>query len=405
MGPTELIHIGFDTSNNGFEPADAGIFMFDSAARTNVTSIQDQAEELLDNVSSISHWYSNPFTIVYRAKYRENGSERNVLVRAYSTPDGIPPERNILIKAYLGLSKSGLECVPRFVSLTQSGELSFLIVELEPGENMDVLFSRNMTENALQSLAEDLLGSLQELHDADILHLDLRPENVLIQHNVKVPVFFEVGAIWKRTEDSGVLVTSNGFVAPELDAGSLPSRESDRWDAGASLLKGFCSAGAAPFDLQDVLHSPGLRDSLMHSSKSYVVVALSLTSREPTARPSNAEAKQILCKAPAGNELVFSAVKAYLKRSDAWIAGPRTLIDWLEKGVFWIALACGIAAAVVGGLSKLEGTVLVSITFLVIAVFYEIVRSGVAKRLFNNRRAPVISSLMKMVQRSVTPPS
>ncbi len=117
-------------------------------------------------------------------------------------------------------------------------------------------------ENTLRLLMQTL-QALTYLHRNHVLHLDLKPENVLIvQQQVKV-VDFGIAAVRGETSDdeneniSGTLT----YIAPELLIGTAPSPPSDLYAVGIMFYE--LLTGQHPFDtttastlVRDTLYTP-----------------------------------------------------------------------------------------------------------------------------------------------------
>jgi serine/threonine protein kinase len=73
---------------------------------------------------------------------------------------------------------------------------------------------------------------LKDLHDNGILHLDLKPENIIIK-NDEIPVIidYDLSCIRDECEDVGVAGT-RGYIAPELFLGEAATAKSDVFGLG-----------------------------------------------------------------------------------------------------------------------------------------------------------------------------
>lgn len=148
------------------------------------------------------------------------------------------------------------------------------------------------------ALLRGLLQALAALADADLVHRDLTPTNVLLRDGrVDAPVLLDFG-LAKRTFDRGltlddVLLGTPGFVAPEVVLGQRHDARSDLFSAG--LVVRFAVTGAEAF--------PGLRGMalLQHMSKTPVPLPAGLPeplrgalerllALDPAARPPSAKA-------------------------------------------------------------------------------------------------------------------
>jgi serine/threonine protein kinase len=93
-----------------------------------------------------------------------------------------------------------------------------------------------------------LLAALRAAHAAGVLHLDVKPHNVLLAEDGRV-VLGDFGLAVTRDPDGGpepVLMGSPHYVAPErISAGGRPSPATDLWSLGATLYA--ATEGRPPF--------------------------------------------------------------------------------------------------------------------------------------------------------------
>ena len=105
-------------------------------------------------------------------------------------------------------------------------------------------------EDEIKGFMKKLLDTLKYLHRHDIVHRDIKPQNILYDHTTKDIKLIDFG-ISRRCRKRGVhfdMWTMTGtlfYRAPQMLAGSY--RESvDVWAAGVVLYKMIC--GRTPFE-------------------------------------------------------------------------------------------------------------------------------------------------------------
>lgn len=148
------------------------------------------------------------------------------------------------------------------------------------------------------ALLRGLLGALAALADADLVHRDVTPTNILLRDGrLDAPVLLDFG-LAKRSFDHGltledVLLGTPGFVAPEVVIGQPHDARSDLFAAG--LVVRFAVAGGEAFaDLRGMA-------LLQHMAKTPVPVPadlpqplrgvlMRLLDLDPARRPSSARA-------------------------------------------------------------------------------------------------------------------
>lgn len=185
--------------------------------------------------------------------------------------------------------------------LVASGQFAFVVMEYVEGGNLRQIVSRNgaLTPAEVALIAQDMLKALGTAHQAGLLHLDIKPGNVLIppKGDLRLTDFgvaawrFEVADLVAR----GGLAGTPGFIAPEYVNGSAPTERSDLYSLGMLLVE--CLTGQAQ-------HLPGARTGDMRRAAQRAVelpprvleaapelcaAVLRLVALAPDARPANAQ--------------------------------------------------------------------------------------------------------------------
>lgn len=104
-------------------------------------------------------------------------------------------------------------------------------------------------EDALK-LAVESARAVHVLHDAGVLHRDIKPTNLLVGDNERVLVA-DLGSAKRLAEASGVTVTTGtpAYMAPEQARGEAVDARSDVYSLGAVTYE--LLSGKQPFDVSD----------------------------------------------------------------------------------------------------------------------------------------------------------
>jgi len=110
-----------------------------------------------------------------------------------------------------------------------------------------VLSHGPLPPNALLSLAAELGGALQAVHQAGLAHRDVKPGNVLLARDRPRLIDFGVA---RAADDSrhtrlGVSVGSPGFLAPDQAIGAVAAEPADVFSLAAVLV--YAATGRGPF--------------------------------------------------------------------------------------------------------------------------------------------------------------
>jgi len=138
----------------------------------------------------------------------------------------------------------------------QYGSMPYLVLPYCPNGSSEQLIGK-MTEKEAWKYLRDVSEGLTFLHRSDVIHLDIKPDNVMISPTGEYAITdFDVSAESCRSIGLGFnrLAGTPTYMAPERfcdtstcqhDSVSLPVMASDIWSLGASLYELVC--GVPPF--------------------------------------------------------------------------------------------------------------------------------------------------------------
>ncbi|KAM3614475.1 uncharacterized protein V6R79_014933 [Siganus canaliculatus] len=144
---------------------------------------------------------------------------------------------------------------PNLVGLLDTYETTnsyILVLEMaDQGRFLDYIVSwGNLTEEKVALYLRDILEALHYLHSWRIAHLDLKPENIVVEHASSQPVikltdFGDAVQLSPSSSHIHPLLGSPEFSAPELVLGQPASLMSDLWSLG--VVTYVVLSGASPF--------------------------------------------------------------------------------------------------------------------------------------------------------------
>lgn len=144
---------------------------------------------------------------------------------------------------------------PNLVRLLDTYETAnsyVLVLEMaDQGRFLDYIVSwGNLTEERVALYLTEVLEALHYLHSWRIAHLDLKPENIVVEHVSSQPVikltdFGDAAHLGPTSSHIHPLLGSPEFSAPELVLGQAASLTSDIWSLG--VVTYVVLSGASPF--------------------------------------------------------------------------------------------------------------------------------------------------------------
>ena len=153
---------------------------------------------------------------------------------------GLRQEIEILKKIYH-------ENVIQFLDSFESPNEFCLVTELAQGQLYDILEEdKKLPENEIKGIARQLVAGLNYLHSSNIIHRDIKPQNILISANgiIKICDFGFARAIENKTMIRSIKGTPL-YMAPELLKESPYNHKADLWSLGVIIYELY--VGQPPF--------------------------------------------------------------------------------------------------------------------------------------------------------------
>lgn len=157
-----------------------------------------------------------------------------------------------------GIALSGIEHpnVVRVLDFFRAHDTVYLVMRFEEGETLAEHIRREplpLPEDFLRAMLDGLLAGLTAVHGHGLLHLDLKPANILLRTD-GTPVLLDFGAARQALtrRDPGLRTTfTPGYAAPEqYRAGGLLSPRTDLYALGATLYACLTGQPPPPADLR-----------------------------------------------------------------------------------------------------------------------------------------------------------
>jgi hypothetical protein len=184
----------------------------------------------------------------------------------------------------------------------------WIVMELVPSRSLDQVLSREGQMTALRAgrIGRQLLAALAAAHAAGVLHRDVKPSNVLIARERSGTDWDERAVLTDfgiaqfegdpRLTQTGMVMGSPGFTAPERIRGGVATPASDLWSFGATIYAAV--EGRGPYEQRGgaitTMSAIINEDAPVASSAGPLApVIAALLRREPSARPTAAAAARM----------------------------------------------------------------------------------------------------------------
>ncbi len=142
-------------------------------------------------------------------------------------------------------------------SLGQTEGFAYLAMEFVDGSTLHTLSRRRLVSvsDSLRIFI-DVAEGLYHVHDNSIIHRDLKPGNIMVGKDARAKLIdFGIAKIGDKEEEgivktqTGIVIGTLNYIAPELFRGDLPSVKSDLYALGLVLYESL--TGRTPFKGQN----------------------------------------------------------------------------------------------------------------------------------------------------------
>jgi serine/threonine protein kinase len=209
------------------------------------------------------------FGIVYLAV--ENGSDQFVVIKEYlptkiacRDENGqvalLKPEftevfnegRKLFIHEHNAIKRLNHPAIVRAIDFFEANNTLYMVMDFAPGENLQAVVRKHnsgLSENFMITVCPSLLDGLLQVHNLNMLHLDIKPGNIHIQPG-GLPVLLDFGAV-HRTDMSRQFqpksVITPGFSPIEqYEHKGYIGPWTDIYAVGATMRA--CIEGSSPLD-------------------------------------------------------------------------------------------------------------------------------------------------------------
>ncbi|MFF5809143.1 protein kinase [Streptomyces sp. NPDC012746] len=197
--------------------------------------------------------------------------------------------------------------------------LPVIVMELVDGPSLDAVLEErgSLDPREAAAIGAKLMDALDAAHQAGVLHRDVKPGNVLLERGGRV-VLTDFGIASIETSDdealakltqSGQIVGSLDYLAPERAQGQAAGAASDIWALGMTLYAAV--EGASPFRRTSVWSTLAaiVGEPLPEPRRAgpLTPVLQALMAKDPLRRPDAGQAREMLEAVAAGSRADLAA--------------------------------------------------------------------------------------------------
>ncbi|MCO5992367.1 serine/threonine-protein kinase [Actinoallomurus rhizosphaericola] len=195
--------------------------------------------------------------IVWRA--RDEYLERDVAMKEILLPSGLDDAtRAGMLERFVREAKAAAHldhpAIINVYDVVTEDDLPWIVMRLVRGRSLDQLVRDDgpLPPDRVAAIGLQMLDALGTAHAAGILHRDVTPRNVLIGDGDRIVLTdFGIAAMAGATAltQTGTLIGSPGYIAPERLRGRPAGPESDLWSLGAVLY--FAAEGKPAYSADE----------------------------------------------------------------------------------------------------------------------------------------------------------
>jgi serine/threonine protein kinase len=243
-----------------------------------------------------------------------------VAIKKGALPDGIDPDdadefRDLTVREARAFARVSHPHLVRTLAVLPEAEAPWIVMEYVPARSLQQIIDEDgpLPPAGAARVGRGVLGALTAVHRAGLLHLDVKPSNVLIADDGRVKLADFSPAVTaeavRELARAGIVFGSPKYLAPERMSEGQGLPESDLWSLGATLYHAV--EGRPPFDrptVTDILRALGEDPpDPMERAGPLMPVLRGLLRRDPAARPRadevEADLRAIVLPPPAGRTL------------------------------------------------------------------------------------------------------
>lgn len=160
-----------------------------------------------------------------------------------------PAARTRLLREVETLSRIRHPNVAPIVDQDVTGDLPYIVTRYIAGPSLDQVVETDgpLRGPALLQFGRGLAGALHAIHEAGVVHRDVKPGNILLLDGEPILIDFGIAHVADdvRLTRTGLVMGTPGYLSPEIVEGAEVTDSTDWWGWAATLA--FAAQGRPPF--------------------------------------------------------------------------------------------------------------------------------------------------------------
>src|ERR1700726_4388435 len=243
--------------------------------------------------------------VVWRA--RDQLLDRDVAIKEVQIADSLTEdERATAFQRTLREAKTAARlnhpAVVTVYDVAEDGGRPWIVMQLVNAQSLDQVLAASgpLSPRRAAEMGRQLLSALTVAHAAGVMHRDVKPSNVLLSRDDRaVLTDFGIATFQgdPRLTQTGMVMGSPGFTAPERIRGEDASPASDLWSLGATLFAAveghgpFEKRGSAITTMSAIINEEA---PMAPTAGALGPVIAALLRREPSDRPDASAATRMI---------------------------------------------------------------------------------------------------------------
>ncbi len=211
------------------------------ARRNNFLSVARISEMVANQYEKVEELSEGNYTSVWKGR-DVLGFEEGDLVIKISKSEAINPR--LILEAKVLRSLAGHPGIPELVDVARHRDRAVIITRYVEGHTLtDILPLEDDRDR--DRIAYQLMDIVSHLHDNDIVHRDVKPDNIIVKPDGTV-VLLDFGIVRRmgEMETSATVIGTRPYMSPEQVNGKS-ERRSDIWALGVVIFQMY--TGSLPF--------------------------------------------------------------------------------------------------------------------------------------------------------------